>query len=496
MISFGRNIARAALLLGLCAAVSCADSELDRKMRELRQTITLSDTYVDAFQRRVKSIKESLDTAQSDSLKATLAYSLFKEYEHFNTDSAKVYADLVIELPYIGIPKDMLMAWRYAIDGDNGKFGKIFDEFDMDAVPEKYRNDCYNFLACSYQFINSTDKELCSFMSQAALDPAIETDLKEMFLGTVFRTEEEHLSAREHYISSYKASSSTHMKAKSAYLIAHTFRVTGNMDKYEYWLAQSAIHDFNVPVKSYSALQYLAMVELERGRLKNASDMVDVFVKDALESKYWIRMETAVEYEKAIISEVDKAKQRSIIGLAVAAALLFALLIVLLLLLRRNARLTKDLSQSDKEKEEYIHKYIKMSLSYLGSVEQYRHKLRLLLKSEGKDALVAQIKGPSESEEQYSNFYKEFDETFLKIYPDFVARVNALLKPEARFQDEHSMNLPLRVLAAIRLGIKESKDIATFLNCAPASVYTYRSKMKANAISGKEDFESQVCNIS
>lgn len=129
-------------------------------------------------------------------------------------------------------------------------------------------------------------------------------------------------------------------------------------------------------------------------------------------------------------------------------------------------------------------------------MEQYRHKLRLLLKSEGKDALVAQIKGPSESEEQYSNFYKEFDETFLKIYPDFVARVNALLKPEARFQDEHSMNLPLRVLAAIRLGIKESKDIATFLNCAPASVYTYRSKMKANAISGKEDFESQVCNIS
>lgn len=164
MISFGRNIARAALLLGLCAAVSCADSELDRKMRELRQTITLSDTYVDAFQRRVKSIKESLDAAQSDSLKATLAYSLFKEYEHFNTDSAKVYADLVIELPYIGIPKDMLMAWRYAIDGDNGKFGKIFDEFDMDAVPEKYRNDCYTFLVCSYQFINSTDKELCSFM--------------------------------------------------------------------------------------------------------------------------------------------------------------------------------------------------------------------------------------------------------------------------------------------------------------------------------------------
>ena len=510
MIKLGRQIACTALIFGLAVASSCTDRELNSKMTELKQTIILSDTYVDAFQRRVESVKESLDSARSDSLRATLAYSLFKEYEHFNTDSAKVYADLVIELPYIGIPKAMLKAWQYAIDGDNGKFGKIFDEFDMDAVPGRYRNDCYNFLVCSYQFINSTDRKLCNFMSQAALDPAIETDLKEMFLGTVFRTEDEHLLAREHYISSYKASSSTHMKAKSAYLIAHTFRVAGNMDKYEYWLAQSAIHDFNVPVKSYSALQYLAMVELERGRLKNASDMVDVFVKDALESKYWVRVTTAIEFEQAIISKIGRIGKGSIIGLMASVVLLLVITLMLISLLKKNVRqrkmlaeanasieeMNRALTQSDKEKEEYIHKYMKLSLNYLGSVEQYRHKLRMLMKTEGKDAVIAQLRGPSETESEYSDFYREFDRTFLKIYPDFVSKVNSLLKPEARFQDEHTMNLPLRVLAAIRLGIKESREIAAFLNCAPSSVYTYRSKMKANAISGKDDFESRICEIS
>lgn len=495
-----------------CTAVflSCSNSELDRKMADLRDTISRRQDYVDAFNGRVEQMKEELRETPDDSLKAILAYSLFKEYEHFNTDSAKVYVDIIIDLPCIGISKDMLRAWKYSIDGDGGKFRKIFDEFDMSTVPEMYRNDCYNFLVCSYQFVNGTDKNLCMFMSKAALDPAIETDLREMFLGTVFRTENEQIHAREHYLASYKASSTTHMQSKSAFLVALTFNVTGNTDEYEYWLAQSAIHDLHVPVKSYSAMQNLAMAELDRGRLKSASDMVDVFIKDALESKYWIRVKTAIEYEQAIISKIGKFEKASIFGLMVSVILLLVIAVLLVLLLKKNVRQRKLLSEanssieemnkaltvSDKEKEEYIHKYMKLSLNYLGSVEQYRHKLRLLMKSEGKDAVIAQLRGPSESESEYTGFYREFDETFLKIYPDFVSRVNSLLKPESRFEDEHSLNLPLRVLAAIRLGITESKEIATFLNCAPSSVYTYRSKLKANAIGSKEDFESDVCKAS
>lgn len=503
-------IALAAALACVATFLSCSKSELDRKMAELRQTIGQRDIYVDAFNSRVGNLKKELEQAQNDSLKAALSYMLFKEYEHFNTDSAKVYGDIVIELPDMGIPKDMLRAWQYSIDGDGGRFKKIFGEFDMSTVPEKYRNDCYNFLVCSYQYLAGTDKELCDFMSEAALDPAIETDLKEMFLGTVDRTDGEQLLAREHYLASYEASSTTHMQSKSAFLVALTFNATGNNDRYEYWLAQSAIHDLNVPVKSYSAMQNLAMAELDRGRLRSASDMVDMFLKDALESKYWIRVKSAIKYEQAIISKVGKIEKASIIGLMASVILLLAIAVLLIVMLRKNVRqrkmlaeanasieeMNKALTLSDKEKEEYIHKYMKLSLNYLGSVEKYRHRMRILLKTEGKDAVIAQLRGPSESESQYSDFYKEFDDTFLKIYPGFVSGVNSLLRPEARFEDEHSLNLPLRVLAAIKLGITESKDIATFLNCAPASVYTYRSKLKASAISDKENFEAEVRRVS
>lgn len=500
----------AAVLTCLAAAMSCSTSELDRKLAELRETISRSETYVDAFNNRVNTLKKELAEAQDDSLKSVLAYSLFKEYEHFNTDSANVYGDLVIELPDIGIPKDMLRAWHYSIDGDVAKFRNIFSQFDMGIVSQKYRNDCYNFLVCAYQFVLGNDSVLCDFMSKAALDPAIETDLKEMFLGTVRRDNGEQLFAREHYMNAYKASSSTHMQSRTAFLVALTYNATGNNDRYEYWLAQSAIHDLNVPVKSYSAMQNLAMAEMKRGRYKSASDMVNVFMNDALESKYWIRVTTAIEYEQAIIAAVNRAEKRNMFALEISALLLLMISMLLLSFLQKNVRqrkmlaeanasieeINKALTLSDKEKEEYIHKYMKLSLNYLGSVEQYRHKLRLLMKTEGKEAVIAQLRGPSESESEYTGFYREFDETFLKIYPEFVSRVNSLLKPEARFADEHSLNLPLRVLAAIKLGITESKDIAAFLNCAPASVYTYRSKLKANAIGNKEDFESEVCRAS
>lgn len=503
-------IVLAAALACAAALLSCSKSDLDNKMAELQTTLSLSNFYVDEFHIRVSALRHQIENAEKDSVKADAAFELFKEYERFNTDSAKACVALLLDMPDVGFPKEVLKAWQYAIDGDRARFMKIFGPFDPTGVPPRYRNDCYAYLASSFLFLKQADDNLCIFMSKATQDPAIQTDVKEMFIGTIYRFEEEHPYALEHFIKAYEASTTTHMQSKTAFLVAHAYNDLGNKDKYEYWLAQSAIHDMHVPVKSYSALQDLAMAELDRGRYKSASDMVDVFMKDAMESKHWVRIQTAVRYEKAIIGAVGRAEKRSIKALTYASILLAVILMLLLALLRKNVRQRKLLSEanasiekmnkaltlSDKEKEEYIHKYMKLSLNYLGSVEQYRHKLRLLMKAEGKDAVIAQLRGPSETESEYTGFYREFDETFLKIYPDFVKRVNALLKPEARFQDENSLNLPLRVLAAIKLGITESKEIAAFLNCAPSSVYTYRSKMKANALSDKENFESDVCKAS
>ena len=99
--------------------------------------------------------------------------------------------------------------------------------------------------------------------------------------------------------------------------------------------------------------------------------------------------------------------------------------------------------------------------------------------------------------QEYDNFYTIFDETFLGIYPDFVQKVNALLREVARFPvpTTRVLRTELRVLAAIRLGITESGKIASFLKCAPPTVYTYRAKLRNSAICDKEKFEDLVREI-
>ena len=99
--------------------------------------------------------------------------------------------------------------------------------------------------------------------------------------------------------------------------------------------------------------------------------------------------------------------------------------------------------------------------------------------------------------QEYDNFYTIFDETFLGIYPDFVQKVNALLREDARFPvpTTRVLRTELRVLAAIRLGITESGKIASFLKCAPPTVYTYRAKLRNSAICDKEEFEDLVREI-
>ena len=486
------------LLLGLASVQACKENRLEGKMRELKDTIKISGIYESNFQHRVSLLKEKLRHEEKDSLKADIEYRLFQEYQSYNVDSAKIYASKLMELDSEIFPKDVMQAWHYSINGEKAQFISIFDSFNPSSIPQKYLSDCYSILASSYLLILPFDNRLREFMSSAIQDPETHTDLKEMFIGTIYRSDGKYEEAGSHFLAAYEADGSPHMnmKARNAFLLAHIYRELDRFDEYEYWLAQSSIHDLQAPVKAYAALQDLSIVELYRHHYKEAYDLIDVFLKDAVESRNMVWINKAIQYEQMIIHAMENVREKSIIALSLSSLMLLLMLVTVLSFLRKNTRLNKALAISDREKEEYIHKYMKLSLNYLGSVEKYRHKLRMMLKERGKDAVIAQLRGPSESEAEYTDFYKEFDDTFLKIYPDFVSRVNELLMPEARFEDEHSLNLPLRVMAAIRLGISESKDIATFLNCATSSVYTYRSKMKANALDKKEEFESRIRKIS
>ena len=96
--------------------------------------------------------------------------------------------------------------------------------------------------------------------------------------------------------------------------------------------------------------------------------------------------------------------------------------------------------------------------------------------------------------EEQKNFYADFDNAFLTLFPHFIENFNNLLEPEARIvpKKNEQLNTELRIFALIRLGVTESTRIAHFLNYSLATIYNYRSKYRNKALCEKNEFEKRI----
>ncbi|MGX8707285.1 MAG: DUF6377 domain-containing protein, partial [Bacteroidales bacterium] len=100
------------------------------------------------------------------------------------------------------------------------------------------------------------------------------------------------------------------------------------------------------------------------------------------------------------------------------------------------------------------------------------------------------------AEKAREEFYQTFDTTFLAMYPAFVEQFNQLLREEARVTPPKGrLNTELRIFALIRLGVDDSRRIATMLDYSPSTIYNYKVSAKNSAIGDRDSFEEQVKQI-
>ena len=94
-------------------------------------------------------------------------------------------------------------------------------------------------------------------------------------------------------------------------------------------------------------------------------------------------------------------------------------------------------------------------------------------------------------------FFLNFDKAFLTLYPTFVNEFNQLLCPDKQItlKKGELLSNELRLMALIRLGVKDTQKISTLLFYSPQTIYNYRSSMKNRALD-KDNFEKNVEAIS
>lgn len=107
--------------------------------------------------------------------------------------------------------------------------------------------------------------------------------------------------------------------------------------------------------------------------------------------------------------------------------------------------------------------------------------------------VMEQLRSRSLVSDHVSDFSKVFDRIVLRLWPDFVDRINGLLHPLRKLEvaDEKSLPAELRVIAFTVLGIENASVISTLLGLSPNTIYTYRNRSRSRAIK-RESFDEDL----
>ena len=133
----------------------------------------------------------------------------------------------------------------------------------------------------------------------------------------------------------------------------------------------------------------------------------------------------------------------------------------------------------------------------INKTRQYKNHVLKYIRQGNTGRLVDEIEALPPIDEDISQFYKMFDETFVNLYPDFVEKFNGLLVDGAAIvpKGDDILTPELRIFALIKLGITDSSKIASLLHYSANTIYNYRAKTKNKARVSRDEFETVVKNI-
>ena len=297
--------------------------------------------------------------------------------------------------------------------------------------------------------------------------------------------------------------------------LAGLYRQMGDRDHQLEYLAKAASDDLKNGVTEYMALTELAEL-LETTDPERAYQYIQRSRRDAESSHSSLRQrEVTPIYE--VITHAHAERQRRKISTVIIISLSLAIICILAAgaafqLKKKNrllnlqtyelqkgrdrldamnlelAKTNQILKNESKIKSHYINSFMELCLSYLAKMESFRARLGKVASSGNIKKIMDAINSSRYVNQEISEFYDSFDQTFLTLYPDFIPQLNSLLKDNDQYKASDRLTTELRIYALIRLGIKSSGEIAKFLRCSESTVYNYRTQMRHRA-KDRETFE-------
>lgn len=467
--------------------------------------------YETRYLAEIAELERQLPLASGDSVRFELAAGLFEKFRSYNIDSAEFYAGKMAEIDdcvRTKVARSIVLAARR----NYAEGFQLLESVDRSALSERdlvVLFDAYQTLSSlsnnEYGLSDEQRKENKDrrrYYQTRTLELRGLTPYEKLYYTGRLLISEKHY--REAIDTLEKAMTYNPPYAKAvhcAYAIATCYKDLGDDKAFENSLYRSMIIDIEAANKQYRSLYDLALLMYEKGDLQRAQHYIQVTLLDAISSNYNVRIVNAMEAAGIInAASAQMERRNSVLFLTVMVVLLILFAVTIFFLqkvYRQRKRLEtaysqvrelneelNDLNLELKEeaaiKESCLFRYMNLSVRFIDNIENYRRSLRDVFKDKGVDGLLEKLKEQDYLYMQYSTFYKLFDEIFLGIFPGFIDNVNARLPEGSKFclKKDGSFPTELRILAAMRIGITKSSNLAEFLNCPSGSVYTYKANLK------------------
>ena len=282
-------------------------------------------------------------------------------------------------------------------------------------------------------------------------------------------------------------------------------------------LAIAAINDVRTSTYRAQAMSDLGNALFEQGRINDAY----FFLQQAMEqaNKFGARMQryqvarslSVVAAERDMLGKRERQRFVIILASAIVVTIITGLIGFIIFvqlkkvrageraLLESNrllAERNKQLWEEGRIKEEYIGFFFGELSRYILKLDKLKNNVQRKIKSGSTDEVLRQLEKVDIHAERRELFYT-FDRIFLKLFPDFVEAVNAMLTPEDQLKPKaaNTLNTQLRILALMRLGINNNDMIAAILEYTVSTVYTYRFRLRSKALVPPDDFEQRIMGI-
>jgi len=537
-------------LLAFVSLSSWASHKLDSLFNVLDRTIEEQAIYVNVREERIGNLKSKLMQNKHDfSQQYALNIMLYEEYKVFICDSAIHYLNKNVALSIQtgnhqwANETALKLSYLLASSGMFSESRKWLESVDKANLNSESITDYYSCYEHLYNELSQNTHDRWNETEYRSLARAY----KDSMLTVLNPESEAYLVASENiYLDGkeFKKAEEINDKRLSrttfgtpeyaivAFWRALLYRELKETDKYQEWLALSAISDLRSAVKDNASLCMLADYLYDTGDIDRSYGYIRQALDDAnfynarLRSLQIASIQTVINKTFQAKNEQQNRELKN--NLIMISVLSILLLFALLYIYRQMKKLTIardhlqkanqqlhelnselntmnhqlqgvnfELSESNHIKEEYIGYFLGLCSTYLDKLDAYRRMVSKQIMAGKVPELLKTTKSTQIMDNELADFYANFDTTFLRLYPSFVDEFNALLIDEEKvvLKKGELLNTELRIFALIRLGIEDSSKIAELLRYSVNTIYNYRAKVKNKAKGSREDFEDLVKKI-